>query len=112
VIDAVDQRIEQAVARIKEAISEAEEASGRMTDEARAAVVKRLETATEGIERTIDLVDPIIAAVKNGAGPEGESSGPQLAELAQATGQISQDVERLEAAIATIVATPSESREG
>jgi predicted PurR-regulated permease PerM len=112
VIDAVDQRIEQAVARIKEAISEAEEASGRMTDEARAAVIKRLETATEGIERTIDLVDPIIAAVKNGAGPEGESSGPQLAELAQATGQISQDVERLEAAIATIVATPSESREG
>jgi predicted PurR-regulated permease PerM len=112
VIDAVDQRIEQAVARVEESISEAQGASDRMPDETRAAVLQRLEAATQEIEQTIDLVDPIVAAAKDGTDPDGRRSGAPLDELSQAAGQIGQAVERVEAAIATTVATRSESREG
>jgi hypothetical protein len=92
VIDAVDQRIERAIARVEESISKAQQASGRMPDETRAAIIERLEAATEDIEQTAELVNPIIVAAKENGDRKGRD------EINQATEAIGQAVERVEAA--------------
>jgi predicted PurR-regulated permease PerM len=111
VIDAVDQGIEQALDRVEDAVSEAEVTSGRMSDEARAAVVMRVEAAIREIEKAMDLVDPS-AAPAGAARQDDAGAGFELAELTRATGKIGRAVEQVEGAIATTVASRRGSREG
>ena len=105
VIDAADQRIEQAVTRVEESISRAQRASGGMPMEGRAGLVQRLAAAIADIEQVVDLMNPTIERAKHGAGGNGPS------ELSQATGEIGEAVERVEAFVATTVPTRKEPRE-
>jgi predicted PurR-regulated permease PerM len=105
VIDAVDQRIEQAVTHVEESISKAQHASGGMPIERRTGLVERLAAAIAHIEQIVDLMIPIERA-KHGA----DKSRPS--ELSQATGEIGEAVERVEALVATTVPTRRETREG
>lgn len=100
VIDAVDQRIEQGVSRIEEAMFEAEAASARMPAEGRAALLERLEAAAAKIEQTVDLLDPIVAAVNDAPEVEGKWSAASLDELGRAAGHVGATMDRIEAELA------------
>jgi predicted PurR-regulated permease PerM len=111
VVDAVDQQIEHAVARVEEAISAAEAVWGQMQEAERAATLKALEGATEDIEHAVQHLAPILADAKNGVGDR-LNSDLLLDELSRATGRIGQVVERVEAAIEATAVSEKESREG
>ena len=59
VVDAVDQRIEAAVARVEQLITLAEEPSQPLAPAAQAALVEQLQGATEEIEPAVERVDTI-----------------------------------------------------
>jgi hypothetical protein len=74
ILEAVDQRIEQAVTRVEESISTAQRASGGMPIEGRAGLVQRLAAAIAGIEQIVDLMNPTIERAKHGADGNGAST--------------------------------------
>jgi len=86
VVDAVDQQIEVAVARVEKLISVAEETAEPLAAEAQAAIVEKLEEATEQIEQAVERVDMIAPPAEEGLGMRGSVTGPALAEPGQATG--------------------------
>ena len=100
VVDAVDQQIEVAVARVEKLISVAEETSEPLAAEAQAAIVEKLQGATKEIEEAVERVDTIVAPIEDSL----ETNGPEvqlpLAELSAATGQVGQAVAQVETIIA------------
>ncbi len=100
VVDAVDQQIEEVVARVEKIMSVAEQNTEPMAAEERAAIVEKLHGATEGIEHAVERVDTSAA----GAEDSREASGPTvelpLAEVSGAIGQVGQAAEQVETVIA------------
>ncbi len=86
VVDAVDQQIEVAVARVEKLISVAEETSEPLAAEAQAAIVEKLQGATEQIEQAVGRVDVSVAPADAGLGMRGSTMEPALHEPAQTTG--------------------------
>jgi predicted PurR-regulated permease PerM len=95
VVDAVDQQIEEVVARVERIMSVAAQNTEPMAAEERAAIVEKLHGVTEGIEHALER-DTIAAAA--------EDSRPTvelpLAEVSGAIGQVGQAVEQVETVIA------------
>lgn len=100
VVDAVDQQIEVAVARVEKLISVAEETSEPLAIEAQAAIIEKLEGATEQIEQAVEHVDTIEAPAEDALGTSGPTAQLPLAELSEATGQVGQAVAEVETIIA------------
>jgi hypothetical protein len=99
VVDAVDQQIEVAAARVEKIISVAEETSAPMAAEDRAAIVEKLRGASEEIEQAVERADTMVAA----AADSFETSGPvklALAELSGTSGQVGPAVGPVETVIA------------
>jgi len=107
VVDAVDQQIEVAVARVEQLISVAEETSGPLAAEAKAAIVEKLEGATEQIEQAVERVDTIAPPAAGALGTAGPAVALSLAEASQALREGEQAVEQVETAIATTMETQS-----
>jgi predicted PurR-regulated permease PerM len=99
-VDAVDQQIEVAVARVEKLISVAEETSEPLAIEAQAAIIEKLEGATEQIEQAVEHVDTIEAPAEDALGTSGPTAQLPLAELSEATGQVGQAVAEVETIIA------------
>lgn len=108
VVDAVDQQIEVAVARVEKLISVAEETSEPLAAEAQAAIVEKLQGATEQIEQAVERVDTIVTPAEDWRGTSGPTAPLPLAELSEATGQVGQAVAQVETIIA--VAAGSQGR--
>lgn len=100
VVDAVDQQIEVAVARVEQLISVAEETSEPLGVGAQAAIVEKLEGATEQIEQAVERVDTIAAPAEDWLGTSGPTEQLPLAELSEATGEVGQAVAQVETIIA------------
>lgn len=97
VVDAVDQQIEVAVARVEKLISVAQETSEPLDIQAQAAIVERLQSATEEIEQAVEHVDTIVAPTEDAPETSGPAAGLPPAEPSQATG-IEQSLEQVAAA--------------
>jgi predicted PurR-regulated permease PerM len=105
VVDAVDQQIEVAVARVEKLISVAEETSEPLAAEAQAAIVAKLEGATEQIEQAVERVDTIVVPAEDALGTTGPAVGPAPAQPNQSTGQGEQAVEQIATAVASTTET-------
>jgi predicted PurR-regulated permease PerM len=105
VVDAVDQQIEVAVARVEKLISVAEETSEPLAAEAQATIVEKLQGATEQIEQAVERIDTIVVPAEDALGTSGPTVGLALAEPSQATGRGEQVMEQVTAAIATTTET-------
>ena len=101
VVDAVDQPIEVAVARVERLISVAEETSEPLAAEAQAAIVEKLQGATEQIEQAVDRVDTIVVPAEGPLGASGPSVDLALAEPRQEMGPREQATEQVASAITT-----------
>ncbi len=69
VADAVDQQIEEAGAQVERIISAAEETSEPLAARERAAIVGKLEGATEDVEQAVERVETVIAASADSQAP-------------------------------------------
>ena len=87
VVDAVDQQIEVAVARVEKLISVAEETSEPLGTGAQAAIVAKLQIATEQIEQAVERVDAIAAPAEYATGTSRPAGALPQAEPSQATAQ-------------------------
>jgi len=105
VVDAVDQQIEVAVARVEKLISVAEETPQPLAAEAQAEIVEKLQGATEQIEQAVERVDTIAPPAEDALGTSGPTVGLARAEPGQATGQGEQAAEQVETVIATTTET-------
>ena len=101
VVDAADQQIEVAVARVEKLISVAEETSEPLAPEAQAAIVEKLQRATEQIEQAVERVDTIAPPGGEAIGATGLTMGLTLAEPSRATGRGEQPAEQAATASAT-----------
>lgn len=99
VVDAADQQIEVAVARVEQIISAAEETSPMAAGE-RAAIVETLRGATEEIEQAVEHVESIEAAADNSRETSGLTVELALADLNGATGEVRRAMEPVETVIA------------
>jgi hypothetical protein len=104
VVDAVDQQIEVAVARVEKLISVAEETSEPLETRAQTAIVAKLQVATEQIEQAVERVDTIVVP-GDAPGPRGPTVALALTEPSRATGQEGHAVQQLATAIATTTET-------
>jgi hypothetical protein len=105
VVDAVDQQIEVAVARVETLISVAEETSEPLAIAAQAEIVDKLEGAMERIEQAVERDGTIAAADEDGLGTSSPIAGLAQAEPSQATaGQ--QSEQAVEQGATVIAATP------
>ena len=68
VVDAADQQIEVAVARVEEIISVAQQTAQPLATDERAAIVERLQGATGEIEQAVERVDTIVEAAEDALG--------------------------------------------
>jgi len=93
VVDAVDQQIEVAVARVEHLISVAEQTSEPLAAAAQAAIVDRLQGATEKIEQAVERGDTIAAPAEAALGTSSPMLGLALAEPSPVTGQGEQAAE-------------------
>jgi hypothetical protein len=100
VVDAVDQQIEEVVARVEKIMSVAEQNTEPMAAEERAAIVEKLHGATEGIEHAVDRVDTIAPAAEDSREASGPTVELPLAEVSGAIGQVGQAAEQVETVIA------------
>jgi predicted PurR-regulated permease PerM len=98
VVDAVDQQIEVAVARVEKIISVAEETAEPMAAQERAAIVDELRGATEEIEQAVERVDTIVAAAEDSFETGGPTAELVLAEQNGAHGRLGQAVAPVESA--------------
>lgn len=103
VVDAVDEQIEVAAARVEKLISVAEETSEPLAAEAQAAIVEKLQGATEQIEQAGERVDTIVVPAEDALGTSGPAVGLAPTEASQTSRQGEQAAEQVETAIA---ATP------
>lgn len=87
IVDAVDQQIEVAVARVEKLLSVAQETSEPLAAEAQAAIVEKLQGATEQIEQAVERVDTIVPPAEDELGMRGSTMGPAPAEPRRAIGQ-------------------------
>jgi predicted PurR-regulated permease PerM len=87
VVDAVDQQIEVAVARVETIISVAEETAEPMAAQERAAIVDELRGATEEIEQAVERVDTIVSAAEDSLETGGLTAELALAERNGANGR-------------------------
>jgi hypothetical protein len=110
VVDAVDQQIEVAVARVEKLISVVEEPSEPLAAEAQAAIVEKLQGATEQIEQAVERVDTIVVPAENALGTSGPTVRLARAEPSRATGQGAHAVEPVPTAIATTTETQGPAR--
>jgi predicted PurR-regulated permease PerM len=101
VVDAVDQQIEVAVARVEQLISAAEETSKPLAVEAKAAIVEKLQDATEQIEQAVEHVDTIAASAEDALATSGPTVAQALAEPSRATKRGEQAVKQIASAVAT-----------
>jgi ABC-type transporter Mla subunit MlaD len=69
VADAVDQEIEKAGVQVERIISAAEETSEPLAAKERAAIVGKLEGATEDVEQAVERVETVIAANADSQAP-------------------------------------------
>jgi predicted PurR-regulated permease PerM len=99
VVDAIDQQVEAAAARVETIISAAEAASAAMTEEDRAVMIERLHDATQGIEQAVDRVAAVVATDADPRETRGASVELPLTELGAATGRVGQGVEHVDAVI-------------
>jgi ABC-type transporter Mla subunit MlaD len=67
--DAVDQQIEEAGVQVERIISAAEETSEPLAAKERAAIVGKLEGATEDVEQAVERVETVIAANADSRAP-------------------------------------------
>jgi hypothetical protein len=100
VVDALDQQIEVAVARVENIISVAQQASEPLAAQERAAIVEKLHDATEEIEQAVERADTIVPAAEDSLETGGPTVELPLAELSEATGEIEQGVKQVELVIA------------
>ena len=98
VVDAVDQQIEVAVARVEKIISAAEETAEPMAAQERAAIVDELRGATEEIEQAVERVDTIVAAAEDSFETGGPTAELALADQNGANGRVGQAVAPVETA--------------
>jgi predicted PurR-regulated permease PerM len=98
VVDAVDQQIEVAVARVEKIISVAEETAEPMAAKERATIVDELRGATEEIEQAVERVDTIVAAAEDSFEAGGPTAELTLAERNRANGRVAQAAEPVETA--------------
>ena len=96
VVDAADQYIEQAVERVEQMMTAAQDTAGPLDAEGRATIVEGLQEATQSIEQAVDRVDTLMTAVQESAEANGPTIAMPLAELSQATQSVEQAVERVE----------------
>lgn len=89
VVDAVDQRIEEAAERIEALLAATDEAAPAASLKA---MIEELQIATESIEKAVDRVD----AVENDAA-RAPTAAPMVRELSQTADQVQHAVERAEA---------------
>jgi hypothetical protein len=85
VVDAVDQRIEEAVERVERMISVAQGASAPVTGNERESIVEGLHEASEDIEQAIEQVDTIVGAAQGAAEATGPTVELPVEELSRAT---------------------------
>jgi predicted PurR-regulated permease PerM len=111
VVDAVDQQIEVAVARVEEIISMAEETSEPMAAKERAAIVEQVSGATEKIEQAVGRVDTIVAATEDSFETGGPTVELALAERNEANGRVGQAVAPVET-VAETTASSQQSVQG
>jgi predicted PurR-regulated permease PerM len=95
VVDAADQHIEQAVERVEQMITTAQDTSGPIDAEGRATIVEGLQDATQHIEQAVDQVDTLMTAAQDSAEANGPTVEMPLAELSQATQDVAEAVERV-----------------
>jgi hypothetical protein len=104
VVDAVDQQIEVAVARIEHVIALAQSPAAPLRAEDRAAILVQLNDATEAMEQALDRVDDVTASAVEGTDPavheaivaaEQEAAIGELDRAAQLFTESIQDVEAL-----------------
>ena len=110
VVDAVDQQIEVAVARVEKLISVVEEPSEPLAAEAQAAIVDKLQGATEQIEQAVERIDTVVVPAEDALGPSGPAVGLARAEPGHARGHGEQAVEPVATAIATTTETQGPAR--
>ena len=93
VVDAADQQIEEAVARVESIISVAEKTSEPMAAEDRAAIDEKLRGATEEVEQAVERVDTLVAAAEDSVETSPPAAELGLTELSDATGQVRQSAQ-------------------
>jgi predicted PurR-regulated permease PerM len=69
IVDAMDQQIDEAGAQVERIISAAEETSEPLAAKERAAMVGKLEGATEDVEQAVERVETVIAANADSQAP-------------------------------------------
>ena len=106
VVDDIDQQIEVAVARVEKLISVAQETAEPLGTGAQAAIVEKLQGATEQIEQAVERVDTIAAPVEKTAEMSDATVGLALAEPTQATGQQGETVEQGTTTVAPTAQVP------
>jgi predicted PurR-regulated permease PerM len=99
VVDAADQHIEQAVERVEQMITTAQDSSGAIDAGGRATIVEGLKDATQHIEQAVDQVDTLMTAAQDSAEANGPTVEMPLAELSQATQDMAEAVERVETVV-------------
>ena len=99
VVDAADQHIEQAVERVEQMITTAQDSSGVIDAGGRATIVEGLKDATRRIEQAVDQVDTLMTAAQDSAEANGPTVEMPLAELSQATQDMAEAVERVETVV-------------
>jgi hypothetical protein len=112
VVDAVDQQIEVAVARVEKLISVAEETSEPLAAEAQTAIVEKLQGATEQIEQAVERVDTIVVPAEDALATRGPAVQLPRGELREATGQVGQAVAQVETIIAATESSQGPAQSG
>jgi len=107
VVDAVDQQIETTAARVEQLISAAEETSEPLPVEAQAAIVEKLQGATEQMEQAVERIDTIAAPSEDALRTSGLTGELAPADSSEATTRSERAVEQ----IATAITTPAETRD-
>ncbi len=106
--DAFDQRIEEAVERVKTIVTTTQEEATTMTPAERAAITTEVQQATQTMEQAVEQSDPAIpTAPKEEPGEARATAAPRIEERQQATQQVEQAVQR-----AATVLTEAQEDEG
>jgi predicted PurR-regulated permease PerM len=94
-VDAVDQQIEVAVARVEQLIAAAEKTSVPLATEAQAAIVEKLQDATEEIKQAVERADTIATLAADTPATSHPAVVRTLAEPSQAKGEGKRGVEQV-----------------
>jgi predicted urease superfamily metal-dependent hydrolase len=106
VVDAVDQRIEEAVERVERMISVAEDAATPVVPNEYDAIAEGLHEATEDVEQAIERAGTIVGAAQEGGAMSGPTVELPVEKLSRATQHVEEAVERVESVMVVAHATP------